>query len=47
MPDQRDRLRRMLHAWRDRVGAQMPTPNPDYDPARDAKAPFRKPAPPH
>jgi len=47
MPDQRDRLRRMLHAWRDRVGAQMPTPNPDCDPARDAEAPFRKPAPPH
>jgi arylsulfatase A len=26
-----------LHAWRRRVDAQMPTPNPDYDPAREPK----------
>lgn len=25
-------LRRQLHAWRQRVGAQLPTPNPDYAP---------------
>jgi len=30
-------LKRKLAAWRREVGAQMPTPNPDYDPARDAK----------
>lgn len=28
------RLRDKLHVWRAKVGAQMPTPNPDYDPAR-------------
>ncbi len=27
-------LRRRLHAWRKTVGAQMPTPNPQYDPDR-------------
>jgi arylsulfatase A-like enzyme len=27
-------LRRQLHDWRQSVGAQMPTPNPDYDPAQ-------------
>ena len=27
-------LRALLKAWRKRVGAKMPTPNPDYDPAR-------------
>lgn len=26
-------LRQKLHAWRQQVGAQMPTPNPDYDPS--------------
>jgi arylsulfatase A-like enzyme len=30
----RDQLRNSLHRWRESVGAQMPTPNPDYDPAR-------------
>ncbi len=30
--DVASRLRAKLHAWRERVGAQMPTPNPDYDP---------------
>lgn len=29
------RLRGKLQAWRTSVGAQMPTPNPDYDPKRD------------
>jgi len=27
-------LQRSLHDWRKRVGAQLPTKNPDYDPAR-------------
>ncbi len=35
------RLRDRLHAWRERVGAQMPLPNPDYDPARAANPPAR------
>jgi arylsulfatase A-like enzyme len=37
----------MLNRWRSSVGAQMPTPNPDYDPTRDAptgKAKGRAPA---
>jgi arylsulfatase A-like enzyme len=29
-PDKARQLRRQLHAWRERVGARMPTPNPDY-----------------
>jgi arylsulfatase A-like enzyme len=33
------RLRDKLHAWRQRVGAQMPSPNPNYDPARAAANP--------
>jgi hypothetical protein len=27
-------LRDRLHAWRKEVGAQMPTPNPKYDPGK-------------
>ena len=34
MPQKAAELRKMLHDWRTRVGAQMPTPNPDYDPNR-------------
>lgn len=30
-------LREMLHAWRKSVGAQMPTPNPNYDPTQPPK----------
>ncbi len=30
------RLRERLTSWRQSVAAQVPTPNPDYDPARDA-----------
>lgn len=37
-----DELRKRLHAWRAEVGAQMPTPNPKYDPAK----PEFTPAPP-
>jgi arylsulfatase A-like enzyme len=33
-PQQAAELRDMLHRWRKSVGAQMPTPNPAYDPAR-------------
>ncbi len=31
-PEKVARLRKQLHAWRDSVAAQMPVPNPDYDP---------------
>jgi len=31
-PDKVRELRTALHQWRKAVGAQMPTPNPDYDP---------------
>lgn len=30
-------LRKMLHAWRASVGAQMPTPNPEHRPAVSSK----------
>jgi len=33
-PEKADELRKRLHAWRAEVGAQMPTPNPDYDASR-------------
>jgi arylsulfatase A-like enzyme len=33
-PDRVDELRNELHAWLREVGAQMPTPNPNYDPKR-------------
>jgi arylsulfatase A len=33
-PNKVKELRDRLHAWRKEVGAQMPTPNPDYDPSR-------------
>lgn len=32
MPDKAAELRKKLDDWRKAVGAQMPTPNPDYDP---------------
>ena len=32
MPAKRDELRTLLHEWRKLVHAQMPTPNPGYDP---------------
>ncbi|HUR59550.1 MAG TPA: sulfatase-like hydrolase/transferase, partial [Opitutaceae bacterium] len=34
MKGKADELRTRLHAWRQEVGAQMPTPNPKHDPAR-------------
>ncbi len=33
-PEKAEELQRKLAAWRDSVGARMPTPNPDYDPSR-------------
>ncbi len=35
MPEKANALRQKLHAWRDHVGAQMPTPNPDYNPDKN------------
>jgi arylsulfatase A-like enzyme len=35
MPEKAAALRQKLAAWRARVSAQMPTPNPAYDPAKD------------
>lgn len=32
-PRKAEALRQQLHAWRKSVGAQLPTPNPDFDPA--------------
>jgi arylsulfatase A len=34
MPEKARQLRRRLAAWRRSVGAEMPVPNPDFDPAR-------------
>lgn len=34
MPEKTAELQRKLVAWRKSVSAKMPTPNPDYDPAR-------------
>ncbi|HEY5312718.1 MAG TPA: sulfatase [Pirellulales bacterium] len=43
-PEKARQLRDRLHAWRSAVGAQMPTANPDYDPAAPARpAPKRRP----
>lgn len=33
-PDRADTMRQKLHAWRKSVNAEMPTPNPDYNPTR-------------
>lgn len=33
-PELAKRMQAMLADWREAVGARMPTPNPDYDPAR-------------
>ena len=44
MPDRAMQLRQQLKSWRAKVGAQMPTPNPKYDSAKDTfgDAPPRK-----
>jgi uncharacterized sulfatase len=33
-PDKAEALRRKLHAWRESVDANLPTPNPDFKPAK-------------
>ena len=38
-PELVQHLKDKLHAWRERVGAQMPVPNPDYDPQRESQRP--------
>jgi arylsulfatase A len=38
-PQKTDELRKRLHAWRKEVGAQMPTPNSNHDPARPEYTP--------
>ena len=40
MPEKTAELRRLLHDWRRSVRADMPTPNPGYDPA--AETPKKK-----
>jgi len=41
MPRKAAELRKKLDSWRKAVGAQMPRPNPNYNP--DKKNPRRKP----
>ncbi len=43
MPEKADELRARLHAWRTEVGAQMPTPNPEYDPSKPEALPRPRP----
>lgn len=38
-PQKAAELRERLHAWRKEVGAQMPTPNPNYNPAKPEYTP--------
>jgi arylsulfatase A len=38
-PKKTEELRARLHAWRTEVGAQMPTPNPNYNPAKPEYTP--------
>jgi hypothetical protein len=35
LPQKAEEFRQMLHNWPKSVGAQMPTPNPGCDPARE------------
>ena len=44
-PEKTAELRAKLRTWREKVGAQLPTPNPDYDPVKDAEKPKKKKAP--
>jgi len=41
MPEKAEQLRSRLAAWRNEVGAQLPSSNPDYDPARMDDGPAR------
>jgi len=42
MPEKLDELRKMLSNWRDKVNAQMLTPNPNYDPQKAKKSKKQK-----
>ena len=42
MPEKAAALRKLLADWRKSVGAQMPTPNPDFDPEKDKAKPAKK-----
>ena len=42
-PQKAEELRKMLYEWRESVGAQMPTPNPEYDPDRVNSRPRSRP----
>jgi len=46
LPAKADELRTRLHAWQKEVGAQVPSPNPNYDPSKPEHDPAtrRKPA---
>ena len=35
-------LHARLKAWRESVGARLPTPNPDHNPEKDKPAPKKK-----
>jgi len=41
-PERTKSLRAKLDAWRQEAGAQVPTPNPDFDPIKDAAKPAKK-----
>lgn len=43
MPERTEELRRRLHAWQLEVAAQMPTPNPNFDPTRPEYTPRPRP----
>ena len=40
-PDKADELRGLLHDWRQKMQAQMPTPNPDYRESIASTSPSR------
>jgi arylsulfatase A len=42
MPEKANELRNRLHEWRQEVGAQMPTPNPKYDPTKPEHTPTKQ-----
>lgn len=44
-PERTAKLRAQLHAWRESVGAQMPTPNPHYDPSKPEQSRGKKAGP--
>ena len=41
-PDRAKSFQNELHKWLQEVGAQMPTPNPDYDPSKPEHTPPKK-----